>query len=266
MQAVILAGGRGKRLGAQENGTLKPLIDIGGSPLLMRVMEIFFSQGVDEIIVALGFRAADLLETLERKIPWQRGSFRRERPGLASATFNNPGSGTSRVLFADTGQETATAGRLRRLRPLIGPEETFFMTYCDGLGNIDLGSLLKWHHAHGKLATVTAVRPPERFGILELQEDSVVSFREKPLDDHRWINGGFFALEERVLDLIPEDGTSWEKCTLAELARTGQLMAWRHEGFWACLDTHKDREELERILQGSETPPWLSLETGVTAP
>lgn len=263
MKAVILAGGRGKRLGAQEHGTLKPLIDLGGSPLLVRVMEIFFAQGVEEIIVALGFRAADLLETLEREIPWQRGSFRRERPGLASASLSSQ-SGTARVTFADTGMETATAGRLRRLSPLVGPEETFFMTYCDGLANIDLGSLLKWHRAHGKLATVTAVRPPERFGILELQEDSVVSFREKPLDDHRWINGGFFALEGRVLDLIPGDGTSWEKCTLAELARTGQLMAWRHEGFWACLDTHKDREELERILQEGETPPWLSCETGVT--
>jgi glucose-1-phosphate cytidylyltransferase len=264
MKAVILAGGRGKRLGAQENGTLKPLTDIGGSPLLFRVMEIFYTQGVDEIIVALGFRASDLLESLEREIPWKRDSFKHDRPGLASGDLEIPRSGVVRVAFADTGPETATAGRLRRLAPLVGPEGTFFMTYCDGLANVDLGSLLKWHHAHGKLATVTAVRPPERFGILELQGDSVVSFREKPLEDHRWINGGYFALEGAVLDLIPGDDTSWERNTLAELARTGQLMARRHEGFWACLDTHKDREELERILRESETPPWLSLEMGVT--
>jgi glucose-1-phosphate cytidylyltransferase len=263
MKAVILAGGRGERLGTQQQGSLKPLIDLGGFPLLFRVMEIFVSQGVEEIVVALGFRAAVILDTLEREISWDRNSFRHEGTGLASACLSSH-SVTTRVFFADTGLESATAGRLRRLAPLIRKEETFFMTYCDGLANINLESLLKWHLAHGKLATVTAVRPPERFGLLELDGDSVVCFREKPLDEGRWINGGYFALQGNVLDLIPGDATSWEKDTLPELARRGQLMARRHSGFWACLDTHKDREELERTLRESETPPWLSVETGVT--
>jgi glucose-1-phosphate cytidylyltransferase len=252
LKTILLAGGLGTRL-AEETATVpKPMVEIGGRPILWHIMSLYAAQGFSEFIVALGYkgevvkdyflnfhtRNADLTVRLG---PGENEVHEREQPDWT-------------VHLVDTGVATQTGGRLRRLAPWLGGDRTFMMTYGDGVADIDLGRLLAFHRAHGRPATVTAVRPPARFGGLSLDGDRVASFDEKPQAGEGWINGGFFVLESSVLGLIASDQTFWELEPLETLASRGQLMAFRHEGFWQPMDTLREKRHLEELWSSGHAP------------
>lgn len=220
MQVAILAGGLGTRMGDLTATRPKALVEIMGAPIIRRVMDGFVAHGHDDFVIALGHHG-DLI----------RDHF--SRPGPAKVPR-----------LVDTGASTDTGGRLRRLRQWL-EHERFFLTWCDGIGDIDVDALLAFHRAHGRLATLTTVQPPSRFGCLALDGDRVVAFEEKPRHGGVWINAAYFVLEPAVFDLIDGDATSFERDVLPKLARDDQLRAWRHHGFWQCMDTPEDRDALE---------------------
>ncbi len=236
MRVVILAGGRGTRLGDQTSARPKPMVEVGGRPLLWHIMHIYGNQGFRDFLVAAGYRGEIILDYFRR---W-------------------PPNGTWSVEVVDTGLDTMTGGRLLRLRSRIG-EEPFLVTYGDGLGDVDLGALFRFHRSHGRLATVTAVRPPPRFGALTLEGDTVVEFSEKPPAREGWINGGFFVFEPGIFEYLKGDSTVLERQTLPRLAAEGQLMAWRHEGFWQPMDAPRDQEALESLWSAGQAPwkTWI---------
>jgi len=209
------------------------MVEIGGRPILWHVMSIYARAGFEEFVVASGYKG----EMIER---WARGPGKDGEPPFPSGW---------RVEVVDTGRETMTGGRIRRLRPHLG-EGTFLVTYGDGLADLDARALLRFHRAHGKLATVTAVRPPSRFGALALEDDRVREFSEKPQAGEGWINGGFFAFEPGVFDYLAGDATILERDPLERLARAGELMAYRHAGFWQPMDTLREKRLLEELWQG----------------
>ncbi len=243
MKVVILAGGLGTRMGSGPSQTPKPLVEIGDKPVLSHLMELCATQGATEFIVALGHNRNKIEDYFGNASPSLRAPTQDERPV------------DWHVNLVDTGLDTMTGGRLKRLSIWLRGEPYFLMTYADGLANIDLGALERFHLGHGKLATITTVRVPERFGRVQLDGDVVASFQEKP-DDRPWINGGFFILSPRVLDYIEDDTTIWEREPLRRLCDEGQLNAFRHEGFWSCLDTPNDHAYLESLWRGGQAP-WL---------
>jgi glucose-1-phosphate cytidylyltransferase len=224
MKVVLLAGGRGSRLGALTDNLPKPLVPVAGRPMLWHIIEHYLARGCDDCLVAAGYRAGDLADA------------------VAASEFRD------RVRVVDTGPDTATGGRLLRLAPLLD-QGTFLMTYADAIADVDVGALLAFHQGHGRLATVTAVNPPSRFGHLSLAGDAVRAFEEKPVDHSTWINGGHFVLEKGVLELIADDLTAWERGPMQQLARRGELRAYRHRGFWRCVDTPDDLAALEETLR-----------------
>lgn len=251
MKAVILAGGKGTRIAEETVTRPKPMVEIGGRPLLWHLMSIYAAQGVNDFVVACGYRgefikeyfASFFLHHSDFTIDLKDGS-----RDLLSASAPD-----WRVSVVDTGLETMTGGRIRRLRPLL-QGETFMATYGDGLGAVDLRGLLAFHRAHGRIATVTAVRPPARFGNLAMEGDRVREFAEKPQTGEGWINGGFFVFEPALFDYIADDMTSLEQGPLERLAAEGQLMAFRHEGFWQPMDTVRERQLLESLWASGEAP------------
>lgn len=232
IKTAILAGGFGSRLHAETHDKPKPMVEIGGRPILWHIMRHYARFGFDDFVVALGYRG-DVI-----------------RDYFSSQTDRSEWN----LKLVETGENTSNGGRIRRLQPHLG-SETFFMTWGDGLSDVDLARLLDFHRSHGKLATLTAVHPPSRFGELELTGDQVTRFREKPRDNRRWINGAFFVLEPGVFDYIAGDETVWEGEPLERLASEGELMAYRHEGFWQCMDTSRERDGLES-LWASGRAPW----------
>ena len=235
MRVAILAGGRGSRLSEETSERPKPMVEIGEAPILWHIMDLYGRQGFDEFTIALGY-LGDVIED------WFREHHDRvDAKGWA-------------VELVDTGRWSNTGGRLRRLDGCLG-DGTFMLTWGDGLADVDLGRLLAFHRNHGRLATVTAVHPPARFGQLDLDGDQVRDFTEKPLEQS-WINGAFFVLEPEVLDYIEGDDTQWEKEPMERLAKDGELMAYRHEGFWQCMDTIRDKAVLERLWR-TGAAPWL---------
>jgi glucose-1-phosphate cytidylyltransferase len=252
VRTVILAGGLGTRLSEETEVKPKPMVEIGGRPILWHLMKHYANYGLKEFIVALGYRG-DIIKRYFIDCLDLNGSLTlhlKER--RVERHDSHPEDWT--VHLVETGIHTITGGRLKRLRSMVS-DDTFMMTYGDGLASIDLGRLLQFHRAHGRLATVTAVRPPARFGGLEFEGDRVVRFTEKPQLGEGWINGGFFVLEPEVIDLIAGDETHWEREPLEHLAREGELMAYRHEGFWQCMDTLRDKRLLE-ALWASGQAPW----------
>lgn len=233
MKVGILAGGFGTRLAEVTERKPKALADIGGKPIIWHIMKHYRHFGFKEFVIAVG-QKGDVI----------RSHFEETRLG-------GPEEWTVEVV--DTGNSTATGGRIKRLAPHLG-SGTFMLTWCDGLSNIDLVQLLKFHRSHGKLATVTAVRPPPRFGRLYLNGDMVVRFSEKPPQEEGWINGAFFALEPGVFDYIRGDDTAWELEPLERLARDGQLVAYRHEEFWRCMDTLSDQRLLQKLWNEGDAP------------
>jgi glucose-1-phosphate cytidylyltransferase len=257
MRVIILAGGRGTRLQEATRVKPKPLLEVAGRPLVWHVMDIFSGHGLREFIVALGYKG-DLIRDYFSTYYYRHHDFT-VRLGTPDITVVPPAEEPWLVHLVETGPDTATGGRVKRLaRHVTG--ERFILTYADGVGNIDITELLAFHQRHGKLATVTAVQPPPRFGALRLDGDRVELFREKSRRDEGWINGGFFVLEPQVLDYIDGDDTVFEREPLERLAACGQLVAYRHHGFWLCMDTLQDWRRLEALTETGELPWKASLQ------
>ncbi len=252
MKVVILAGGYGTRIAEETARIPKPMIEIGGRPILWHIMKIYDRFGYKDFIVACGYKGAVIKDYFDRfqaiNSDWTvRLSDGRRQPG--------PGAVPDWIVApVDTGLDTMTAGRLKRLGQWIGGD-TFLATYGDGVANVDIGELVAFHRRHGRLATVTAVRPPARFGSLDLAGDLVSEFSEKAQGREGWINGGFFVFERGLLDRIAGDASSLEDDVLGVLASEGQLAAFRHEGYWHPMDTLRDRDHLERLWRAG-TAPW----------
>lgn len=253
MKAVILAGGLGTRL-SEETGTRpKPMVEIGGQPILWHIMKGFAAHGVRDFVICLGYRGYMIKEFfLNYRLHLSDVTV---GTGSGSVKFHRSGAEDWNVSLIETGAETMTGGRLKRIRPYLSAEP-FFMTYGDGVSNVDLTKLAAFHTAHGRLATLTAVAPPGRFGALEVEGETIRSFREKPAGDGAVINGGFFVLDPRVLDYVAGDATVWENEPLERLAREGELQAFRHDGFWQAMDTLRDKNQLE-ALWATRAAPWM---------
>lgn len=253
MKAVILAGGLGTRLSEETTVRPKPMVEVGGRPILWHIMKIYSAHGVRDFIICLGYKGNVIKEyflnygTNHADITVDLGAGRTEIHSARAEDW--------RVTLVDTGAASETGGRLRRVMPYLAEEEAFFMTYGDGVGNVDINAGLALHRREGRLATVTATQPAGRFGILNIDGDKVTSFREKPDGDGGWINGGFFVLSPKVVDYIDNDQMPWERKPLERLAAEGQLSVYRHSGFWQPMDTLRDRTVLEG-LWNSGSAPW----------
>ncbi|NEO97146.1 MAG: glucose-1-phosphate cytidylyltransferase [Symploca sp. SIO2E9] len=252
MKVGILAGGLGTRLAEETETKPKPMVEIGGRPIMWHIMNHYAHYGFNEFVIALGYKAevikkymvdyCDLNSNLTVNL--KNGEVRKHGGEQTNWTVD----------LIDTGIDTNTGGRIKRLAPYMG-NETFMLTWGDGVSDINLHELLKFHRSHGKLATLTAVRPPARFGHLDLEGDQIVEFSEKVQTKEGWINGAFFVLEPEVFDYIEGDDTQWEKAPLEGLAKDGQLMAYKHNSFWQCMDTLRDKRKLENLWQ-SGNAPW----------
>ena len=252
VKVVILAGGRGTRLSEETDLKPKPMVEIGDRPILWHIMDMYARQGLREFVVALGYKG-DVIKRYFLEYPRLSANLS-VRLGTGQVTVLDGALDDWTVHLIDTGAETITGGRIKRLAEWIGGE-TFMMTYGDGLANVDLQSLVAFHRAHGRLATVTAVRPPSRFGGLVFTDDGRVdSFIEKPQIGEGWINGGFFVLEPGVLEYIDGDATHWELDPLERLAADGELYAYRHDGFWQSMDTLRDVRFLNALWNAGELP------------
>jgi glucose-1-phosphate cytidylyltransferase len=252
MKVVILAGGMGTRLAEETEVRPKPMVEVGGRPLLWHIMKHYSHYGFNEFAVALGYKG-EVIKRYFLDYARLNSSF---SVHLASGKVmcRHECKEDWTVHLVDTGLNTITGGRIRRLAPMLR-EHTFMMTYGDGVANVDIGRLVRFHKEHGRLATVTGVRPPARFGGLVFKGDEVVRFTEKPQAGEGWINGGFFVLEPEVLDYIDGDHTHFEREPLERLAAEGQLMCYRHDDFWQCVDTLRDLRLLESLWAGG-SPPW----------
>lgn len=254
MKVVILAGGMGTRLSEETDIRPKPMIEIGGRPILWHIMKIYSHYGFNDFIICLGYKGYYIKEYFyhyflhNSDVTFDFSKQNQER------VVHNTKAEPWRVTLIDTGAETMTGGRLRRVKEFIG-NETFMMTYGDGVSNIDIKALVEHHKKNGNKATLTAVLPSGRFGALGLDGDKIRSFQEKPQGDGNWINGGFFVLEQSVLDLIIDDSTIWERDPLEKLASAGELTAYRHNGFWKPMDTLRDKIELNAMWE-SGNAPW----------
>lgn len=251
MKTVILAGGRGTRIAEESALRPKPMVEIGGHPVLWHLMQIYASHQARDFIVACGYKG-QLIKEYFRDLLVLTNDFTVDLGSGALDVVDGPRPDW-RVSVVDTGLDTMTGGRISRLRSWIG-DETFMATYGDGLGDIDITALLAFHRAHGKLATVTAVRPPARFGSLVLDNGRVAEFSEKSQTDAGWINGGYFVFEPGVFGVLGGDDCVLEREPLEQLANDGQLMAFRHEGFWQPMDTLREKEQLEALWTGGHAP------------
>jgi glucose-1-phosphate cytidylyltransferase len=253
VKTVILAGGAGTRLAEETDSRPKPMVEIGGRPLLWHIMKRYARQGFDEFLIALGYKG----EVIKRYFLDYYDLSGDVTVDLASgeASLTAGPSEPWTVHLRDTGLHTNTGGRIRRLEPWLSGER-FLVTYGDGLADVDLHELVRFHVAHGRIATLTAVRPPARFGVIKFEADRVASFAEKTTTGDEWINGGFMVFEPEVFRYLDADETSLEADTLERLAADEQLGAYRHEGFWQCMDSLHDRRVLEQLwLEGDA--PWL---------
>lgn len=255
MKVVILAGGAGTRLAEETATKPKPMVDIGGRPILWHLLNYYACFGFTEFIIALGYRG-DSIKRYFADACRLEGNIVVDFGAQTVTSVDEPPRPQSpwRVELVETGADTQTGGRIKRLAPYLRGEGTFMLTWGDGLADIDLHSLLRFHRSHGRLATVTAVHPPARFGEIQLDGDRVTSFREKPEQVDVWVNGAFFVLEHDIFDYIEADATQWEHEPMMALARDDQLMAYKHEGFWQCMDTVSDRARLEKLWVECRAP------------
>ncbi|MFN0178765.1 MAG: glucose-1-phosphate cytidylyltransferase [Gemmatimonadales bacterium] len=251
METILLAGGRGSRIAEESASRPKPMVEIGGRPMLWHIMNIYSHYGHSDFLIACGYKSQVIKQYFHEFITHNSDYVIDLKTGRLD--YVTPHGYDWRVAVIDTGLDTMTGGRIRRLRGLVkGP--TFMATYGDGVGNIDIGALVAFHRAHGKLATVTAVRPPSRFGGLIVDGGQVKEFSEKPQTGEGWINGGFFVFERPVFDYLDDDATVLEREPLEALAKEGQLMAFQHPGFWQPMDTVRERDLLESLWQSGQAP------------
>lgn len=252
MKVGILAGGYGTRLAEETEIKPKPMVEIGGRPILWHIMMIYAHYGYKNFVIALGYKGEYIKKYMVDYCSLQSNLTVSLRNG--EVKVHGEHQQDWEVELIETGMKTMTGGRIKRLAPYLG-KETFMLTWGDGLADVDINKLLKFHRSHGKLATVTAVRPPARYGYMMFEEDQVKEFTEKPQIGEGWINGAFFVLEPGIFDYIDGDDTVWEKEPMERLAADGQLMAFRHTSFWQCMDTLREKHILETLWQ-SGNPPW----------
>ena len=252
MKTVILAGGLGTRLSEETHLKPKPMVEIGGRPILWHILKIYSSHGINDFVICAGYKGYLIKEY-----------FANYFLHMSDVTFDMSNNSMEvhqknaepwKITVVDTGDETMAGGRIKRVKDYIG-DETFCCTYGDGVGDIDITALIDFHKRSGRLASLTGVQPPGRFGAIDLDKDKVLSFQEKPQGDGSWINGGFFVLNPIVIDLIADDSTIWETEPLEQLAKQGELGIYRHQGFWRPMDTLRDRVELESLWD-SQSAPW----------
>lgn len=257
MKAVILAGGFGTRISEESSLRPKPMIEIGGRPILWHIMKIYSRYGIRDFIVCLGFKGYVIKEYFANFVLHNSDvtidAVRQE------IVYHNSWVEPWRITLVDTGESTSTGGRLKRVAPYLESDETFCFTYGDGVADLDIDALAAFHHSHGRQATLTAVVPPGRYGALDLDGDRVVRFTEKPLGDSSFINAGFFMLSPRVIDRIENDAIAWEGAPLESLARDDELRAFRHHGFWHAMDTLRDKNMLEELWSTGRAP-WKTWE------
>ena len=251
LKVVILAGGMGTRLAEETVIRPKPMVEIGEKPILWHLMNIYSSYGFNDFIIALGFKS-EVIKEYFLKFHALNGNLTVD---IANGKVNVHSSGKLNwhVDLIETGRETQTGGRVKRLQSLIG-NETFMVTYADGLAQIDINALMAFHRSHGKIATITAVPPPSRFGKLDFDGDMILNFSEKPLQNEGWINGGFFVFEPEVFDYIKGDETVLEREPMEKLAKDRELMAFKHTGFWQMMDTLQDKQLLEKLWKAGNAP------------
>lgn len=244
MKAVILAGGLGTRISEETHLKPKPMVEIGSKPILWHILKIYSAYGIKDFIICLGYKGYVIKEY-----------FANYFLHMSDITFDMQNNKMEvhqqkaepwRITLVDTGEKTMTGGRLKRVKNYLG-EEDFCLTYGDGVANVDIRNLIAFHHKQNVLATVTATKPPGRFGSLELAENTVLGFQEKPQGDGGWINGGFFVLSPKVIEYIPDEETKWEQEPLESLAQEGELAAYKHDGFWQPMDTLRDKKYLEEL-------------------
>ena len=252
MKVILLAGGFGTRLSEYTEAIPKPMVPIGGKPILWHIMQVYAAFGNNDFYIALGYKS-EVIKEYFLNYSTLNSDFKVD---LASGIIKPLKSNKIdwQVTLIETGLNSMTGGRVKRMQPFIG-NEPFLLTYGDGVANIDINRLLAFHRSHGKMVTVTAVRPAARFGELRLNGDTVTSFQEKPQLTQGWINGGYFVVQPEFFDLIADDSTILEREPLEKVSKMGELMAYRHEGFWQSMDTKRDRDLLEELWQ-LNTAPW----------
>lgn len=260
MKAVILAGGLGSRLSEETTLRPKPMVEIGGKPILWHIMKTYAFYGITEFIVALGYKAEFVKDyflsfyAINNDLTIDLGS--------GATTIHKNGTQSDwKVHLVDTGLHTQTGGRLKRLKKWFDKDETFFFTYGDGVSDLNIRALLDFHQRQGKIATVTTVRSPARFGRIGFDGDQVTEFYEKPETGEGWINGGYFVLNTKAIDYIEDDETIWEREPIVRLAHGGQLAGYRHHGFWSCMDTLKEKNLLEELWNSGNAPWKISTTT-----
>lgn len=252
MKVAILAGGAGTRLAEETSIRPKPMVEIGGMPILWHIMKHYSHFGFNDFVIALGYKGDYIKRWMQDYAQLGASMTLRMATGEVVRHASEPLDWN--VDLIDTGAKTLTGGRVKRLKPWLG-DSTFMLTWGDGVADVNIGALLDFHRSHGKLATVTAVRPPARYGYMEFEGGQVARFSEKPQTAEGWINGAFFVLEPAVLDYIDGDETMFEHAPMERLARDGQLMAYKHDSFWQCMDTLREKQILQSLWE-SGNAPW----------
>lgn len=252
MKAVILAGGFGTRLSEETDIRPKPMVNIGDRPILWHIMKMYSSHGINDFVICLGYKGYVIKEYFYNySLHMSDVTFdMREQSTVVHQRAGEPWS----VTLIDTGEKAMTGGRLKAVAPYIQDEDAFCLTYGDGVSDVDITRLVNFHKSHNALSTVTAIRPPGRFGVLNMSGNRIDSFEEKPAGDGAWINGGFFVLSPKVLEYIEGPNTVWEQEPMRRLAENGELMAYRHDGFWQCMDTLRDKQLLEKLWESGKAP------------
>jgi glucose-1-phosphate cytidylyltransferase len=253
MKAVILAGGLGTRISEETHLKPKPMIEIGGKPILWHIMKIYSAHGINHFVICLGYKGY-LIKEYFANYRWHMSDMTLNLSNNNIEIHNNFAENW-KITLVDTGEESMTGGRIKRIRDYVKDDENFCLTYGDGVSNVDITKLVEFHKAHGKLATLTATQPPGRFGALHIAEKNLITeFQEKPDGDGNFINGGFFVLSPKVIDYIEGDKTLWEQAPLKNLAKENQLVAYKHNDFWQPMDTLRDKVLLEELWQSGKAP------------
>jgi len=259
VKAVILAGGLGTRLSEETTLKPKPMVEIGNKPIIWHIMKMLSTHGVNEFIICCGYKGSSIKEYFEN-YSLTKGDVLFDLQKNSSKIISDNHDENWSVLCVETGEKTLTGGRIKRIKKYLEQDEPFLLTYGDGVGNINITELVKFHESQNKLATVTAVNPPSRFGVLSISKDnSVEAFSEKPKGGSTWINGGFFILDPSVIDYIPSDLTAWEEEPVKKITDMGQMSAYKHDGFWQPMDTLNEKKYLNDLYT-SNNAPWVTWE------